>query len=323
MLVIWNARTGVPVRTIFEPHPWGCIDLDMSPDAMYVCTMGAGEKQALAVWDWTVERDDPMAMSEVTAKDVQHCVRFRRDDVHEIVSNGAMRTIFWNWMEDSNNDEDEGGGGGSCALKFYSPAISTKEFLTPVGNFTQSVFIPGSTQAVTATEDGDIVLWDQVLLPALHARPSDRCAIKLLKLHEGHAIRVVGIFDKFIVTAGSDGFVRYYDFKFRLLAWYEDLDVGPINRLTFTSPRQPVDKLAIESEVPVPSYILSETRNPKPETKHETLNPKPQTLLPSGARAQLHHLLIQRQDRSRQRCRFRALHERGAPRRAPRPGHRI
>ena len=35
MLVIWNARTGVPVRTIFEPHPGGCIDLDISPDAMY------------------------------------------------------------------------------------------------------------------------------------------------------------------------------------------------------------------------------------------------------------------------------------------------
>jgi len=93
------------------------------------------------------------------------------------------------------------------------------------------------------------VLWDQVLLPALHARPSDRCAIKLLKLHEGHAIRVVAVFDKFLVTAATDGFVRFYDFKFRLLAWYEDLDVGSITRLTFTSPRAPMDKMAVESEV--------------------------------------------------------------------------
>ena len=258
MLVIWNARTGVPVRTIFEPHPGGCIDLDISPDAMYVCTVGAGEVQSLAVWDWTVEREDALAISEITAKDTQHCVRFRRDDVHEIVSNGAVRTIFWNWSVDDGNTEDEKGAGAPTGtLKFYSPAISAKEFLTPVGNFTQSVFIPGSTQAVTATEDGDLVLWDQVLLPALHARPSDRCAIKLLKLHEGQAIRVVAVFDKFLVTAGADGFVRFYDFKFRLLAWYEDLDVGPINRLTFTSSRQPADKLAVESEVRVPNFIVS------------------------------------------------------------------
>lgn len=249
MVVIWNARTGVPVRTIFEAHPGGCIDLDMSPDAMYVCTLGAGDVQGLAVWDWTVERDDPLAISELTTKDLQHCVRFRRDDVHEIVSNGTVRTIFWNWSDESGAEEEEGAGNSRGSLKFYSPAISAKEFLTPVGNFTQSVFIPGSTQAVTATEDGDLVLWDQVLLPALHARPSDRCAIKLLKLHEGCSIRVVAVFDKFLVTAATDGFVRFYDFKFRLLAWYEDLDVGPITRLTFTSPRAPMDKMAGESEV--------------------------------------------------------------------------
>ena len=28
------------------------------------------------------------------------------------------------------------------------------------------------------------------------------------------------MFDNFLVTAAADGFVRFYDFKFRLLAWY-------------------------------------------------------------------------------------------------------
>ena len=203
MVVIWNARTGVPVRTIFGAHPAGCVDLDMSPDAMYVCTLGAGDTQILSVWDWTVERDDALASSEVTSKDLQHCIRFRRDDVREIVSNGAERTIFWNWFEDDNNKEEAEDGAPRGILKFYSPAISAKEFLTPVGKLTQSIFIPGSTQAVTATEDGDLVLWDQVLLPALHARPTDRCGIKLLKLHNGHSISVVAVFDKFLVTAAT------------------------------------------------------------------------------------------------------------------------
>ena len=31
--------------------------------------------------------------------------------------------------------------------------------------FTQSLFMPDSTQAASATVDGDVVLWDQALLP--------------------------------------------------------------------------------------------------------------------------------------------------------------
>jgi hypothetical protein len=34
-----------------------------------------------------------------------------------------------------------------------------------VGMFTQSLFMPDSTQAASATVDGDVVLWDQALLP--------------------------------------------------------------------------------------------------------------------------------------------------------------
>ncbi|KAJ1490898.1 WD40-repeat-containing domain protein [Baffinella frigidus] len=143
-------------------------------------------------------------------------------------------------------------------LKYYSPAISAKEFLTPIGRFTRSVFIPYSTQAVSATEDGDLLLWDQVLLPALHSRPTDRCAIKLLRMHEGAAVTVVSVFDNFLVTAAADGFVRFYDFKFRLLAWYEDLDVGPITALTFTSPQMPVkDATVLESQVRVPNFVVA------------------------------------------------------------------
>ena len=31
---------------------------------------------------------------------------------------------------------------------------------------------------------------------------------------------MASVFDNFLVTAAADGFVRFYDFKFRLLAWY-------------------------------------------------------------------------------------------------------
>jgi WD40 repeat protein len=132
MVVVWNSKSAVPVRTLFEAHPGGIISLDVSPDAMYIATIGSGPDQDLSVWEWTVQKDEPMYTSPITSKDIQHCVRFKRDDFTEIITNGSARTIFWNI--------EEGG------LKFYSPAISSKEFLTPVGRFTQSLFIPNSTQ---------------------------------------------------------------------------------------------------------------------------------------------------------------------------------
>jgi hypothetical protein len=32
MLVIWDAKTGVPKKTIFDPHPNGILALDISAD---------------------------------------------------------------------------------------------------------------------------------------------------------------------------------------------------------------------------------------------------------------------------------------------------
>ncbi len=43
-------------------------------------------------------------------------------------------------------------------FEFYSPAFSHKKL------FTQTVFIPNSTQAVTGTQDGFIVVWDISLI---------------------------------------------------------------------------------------------------------------------------------------------------------------
>jgi cilia- and flagella-associated protein 251 len=135
MIVVWNSRTAVPVRTIFDAHPGGVLCVDMTHDAVYIATVGAGPNQSLSIWEWTVNNDAPLHTEPITSKDIQHCVRFSRDDPKELVTNGPSRTIFWSWSEET--------------LKYYSPAISSKEFLTPVGRFTKSVFLPNSTQAVT------------------------------------------------------------------------------------------------------------------------------------------------------------------------------
>jgi hypothetical protein len=37
----------------------------------------------------------------------------------------------------------------------------------------------------------------------------------------------------FLVTGGEDGFMRVYDFQFRLVAWFEDIGYGPLSSISF------------------------------------------------------------------------------------------
>lgn len=39
----------------------------------------------------------------------------------------------------------------------------------------------------------------------------------------------------YIVTGGEDGFVRFFDFQMRIVAWFEDLDSGPITSISFAN----------------------------------------------------------------------------------------
>lgn len=42
--------------------------------------------------------------------------------------------------------------------------------------------------------------------------------------------------DGFIITGGVDGAVRMFDFRLRLLSWYENLESGPITSISIAMP---------------------------------------------------------------------------------------
>lgn len=110
---------------------------------------GADEdgEQAISLWEWTVDRDGPLYTSPVEVGNIQTCIRFNHDDIREVVTNGTQRVVFWSWH--------------AKKFKFYSPPISQRDFRQTIGDFTMSVFLHGTTQAVSATADGDVLLWDQ------------------------------------------------------------------------------------------------------------------------------------------------------------------
>ena len=55
MLVIWDVVTGVPKKTIFDPHPNGILDLDISTDGSMIVTLSKAEEpsnQYITLWKW-------------------------------------------------------------------------------------------------------------------------------------------------------------------------------------------------------------------------------------------------------------------------------
>jgi len=266
MVVIWDATSASPVKSIFNPHPRGVRALDLSPDAMFVVTLSetrgqedggplagtpSAEPQQVALWEWTADREDPLHVAEVdNLDDAQRCVRFNPANVRQIVTNGDRKTIFWSWAEGS--------------LQGYLPRVSKRDFLQGIGRLTCSCFLPDTMQAITANTDGDVVVWDGSLAatddgeePLANVR-----AIKLVRLSEAPVRCLATVRDRYLCVAGDDGAVRFYDFQFRLEAWFEDLDAGPVLSVSFSAadPQHGGAPLAANPAFQCPDFVAATSR---------------------------------------------------------------
>lgn len=251
MMIVWDSLTGSPIKTISDPHPSGVVALDISPDAMFLVTLShvsEGEEQQVSVWEWSSDREGPLYTTTVATDDVQTSVRFNCYDIREIVSNGSQRVIFWNW---SNRK-----------LEFFAPPLAERDFHQKIGAFTQSIFVPDTKQAITGTEDGDIVLWDHVI--GTDPTQIERQAVKLVRISGtegagGIKINYLTEIDGYLAVGTQDGAVRFYDFDFRLVAWYEDLNAGPITSISFAN--TPVNpELVNLNEFVVPKFLVGTTQ---------------------------------------------------------------
>lgn len=149
MLVIWDANTGVPKKTIFEPYPTGVMALDISLDGSYIVTLSKADRiedQMVTLWRW--EDEDPIFSTNPfhpEIKCIQRYVKFN-DSQNEFVTTGSHRLVFWSWDP------------AVKGLEYYSPNRTTKY------EYTQTVFIPFTNQAVTGTNRGIIIVWDISLI---------------------------------------------------------------------------------------------------------------------------------------------------------------
>eukprot|EP00698_Gefionella_okellyi_P011922 TRINITY_DN3180_c0_g1_i1.p1 TRINITY_DN3180_c0_g1~~TRINITY_DN3180_c0_g1_i1.p1 ORF type:complete len:925 (+),score=187.18 TRINITY_DN3180_c0_g1_i1:141-2915(+) len=247
MIIIWDANTGEPSKTIFAPHASGVQAMDMSPDSMFLVTLSQDMPQSISVWDWTETKDEqPSAFvtCEISAQDMQTHVQFNKSGYQEIITNGKTRTIFWRWELNS--------------IKFYSPAVAIRDFKQKLSEFTVSTFVPGTGQALTGTVDGDVIVWDESALEE-GSHDGDKRAVKVLHLHDS-PITALTTVDKYIVTGSADGFVRFFDRKLRIVSWFEDIEAGGITSISFANSETATQKFAAtEATFSTPDFIVGTT----------------------------------------------------------------
>jgi len=228
MLVIWDSYNGIPRRTYFNPYENGICALDISQEGKYLVTISDDENQAVSIWDLLNEElDEPIltTLFKYVKNDRQHLVKFNPSDVYEIACHGNKQIAFLSWTEDAEE------------IEYYLPIIPSSSFSNKdkqKADFTSTVFIPGSTKAVTSTEQGDLLVWDMSLIVDGMAHTNEKRLTKVLELHQDcSAIHTLTIHSDFLVTGNKDGSVRFYDFDLKICSWFENLDLGCIKSISF------------------------------------------------------------------------------------------
>ncbi|XP_050964836.1 cilia- and flagella-associated protein 251 [Labeo rohita] len=229
LVIVWDAYTGIPVRTLFDCHPEGGVSaLALSKDSKYLATVGAGAVQRVCIWNWTDESESPECQVDLSPKyGCQNQILFNPSDDTQLVSNSSTQVLFYNWERGH--------------LEYSAPEITDKTFNMVLGSLSQSIFHYNGEQAFTATSAGNIVLWDKQN-ESVFRQPVVRKAIKLVPLQK-EAITVLTLTDSFIVTGDVNGHIKFYDGNLKLINLYNEFNLDPIRSISFSKEKPSISGL--------------------------------------------------------------------------------
>ncbi|CAF1189811.1 unnamed protein product [Didymodactylos carnosus] len=156
-IIVWDTISGLPNQTYFDVLNGGANAVAISFDSKYIATLSKDGPQIMSIWDWTSASDEPLCAVELKKEyDNQYFIRFNNRDASQLVSNSTTQVLFYDW-----NPQE----GITC----FDPELTERTFNSSrekLGYLTQSTFLLNSTQAITATTTGKLVLWDCKLNPA-------------------------------------------------------------------------------------------------------------------------------------------------------------
>ncbi len=242
LLIVWDAANATPIKIISLPEEDnGVVGIDISADSMFLVTLSKAYPQKISIWEWTVGTSVPAISASIGEHGYQHAVRFNPVDVRDLVTTGQGNLIFWNWTQQ--------------ALAPFHPPKGIKKIKGSVGHLTQTTFIPFTTKAVTATSSGHAILWDYPVSELVQT--SGRDAIKVIKVVQKSGINLIcTVLDRYIVCGCSDGAVRFFDFQFRVVAWFEDQESGEVTSLSFAETGGPPPAPSVSGNVSMEDFIV-------------------------------------------------------------------
>lgn len=88
-------------------------------------------------------------------------------------------------------------------VRFYSPPVSDRDFKQRVGEYVSSIFVPGSTAAVTGTHDGDLVVWELAKTRAMMMDTAAAAAASMDSSSNHDALQANGTVPGAEASAGS------------------------------------------------------------------------------------------------------------------------
>lgn len=128
---------------------------------------------------------------------------------------------------------------GVSQFTYYAPRLSLKE----QGNnkkkeevqLTKTVFIPNSETVVTATSNGMILVWDRSLIIEGLGEQNEKRVIKTVPLNNNQKpINILTTHLNYLVCGNYEGTIRFYDFNFKIKAWFEDCCFSNIKSISFS-----------------------------------------------------------------------------------------
>ena len=91
--------------------------------------------------------------------------------------------------------------------------------------------------AVTGTDAGDLLVWDRSLIIEGIGEQNEKRLIKIVPLNANYSPinMLMTIHDQYLVCGNSDGTLRFYDFHFKVVAWFEELNLNTIKSISFSN----------------------------------------------------------------------------------------
>lgn len=149
ILVVWNASSGLPIKSIENPHANGTISVSISSDNLYFVTLGKPDELNLQMSIWSLANDEDCLLSSKTlGKDFYSCtsISFHLYDSKNIIIWGNTDVVFCNWI--------------NLEITFVSITLKQLNRNSSLGNFTSSSYLNNSNFAITTTDTGYAILWD-------------------------------------------------------------------------------------------------------------------------------------------------------------------